>query len=157
MTIKAFKVDIETLALIDRYLKLNPEGHKNISQAITKCISSLNETEKAKHPMLEESSVALVVIPKKDYKKIVIKKHGKKGPYRVNKVVKSFTQTGDGFYTFEGSDGLFPTDWFQEVTPTPQKNNSLYSIMLLIFYGALLFSGGYSLGLLQYMYVFMLL
>lgn len=154
MTIKAFKVDIETLALIDRYLRLNPEGHKNISQAIIKCITTLNDTEKSKHPMLEESSVALVVSPKKDYKKIVVKKHGKKGPYQVSKVVKSFTQTGDGFYTLEGSDGLYPTDWFQK-TSAPKESSQLYSIMLLIFFGALLFTGGYSLGLLQYLCVFM--
>lgn len=156
MTIKAFKVDTETLVLIDRYLKSNPEGHKNISKAIIKSITTLNETENGKHPMLEESSIALVVKPKKDYKKIVIKKYGKKGPYKVSKVVKSFAQTGEGFYTLEGSEGLFPTDWFQEV-PQNKEGPRLSAILTLIIWGALLFSGGYSLGLLQYMYIFMLL
>jgi len=157
MAMKAFKVDTETLALIDHYLKTNPEGHKNISQAIVKCITTLNETQRTKHLMLEESSIALLVKPKKDYKKIVIKKYGKKGPYNVTKVVKSFAQAGDGFYNLEGSDGLYPTDWFQEVPAIQKSPSQLYSIMLLIFWGALLFSGGYSLGLLQYMYIFMLL
>jgi hypothetical protein len=142
--------------LIDRYLSTHPEGQKAISEAFTKCVAALNEAETGKHPMLEESSIALLVEPKKEFKKMVTKKYGKKGPYRVAKQIKSFTQhTSDGFYNLEGSESIYPADWFQPVRNSAPFNYSPY--LMAIIWGLLLFSGGYSLGILQYAYIFMLL
>jgi hypothetical protein len=156
MTIKAFKVDTDTLTLIDRYLKTHPEGQKTIEEAFAKCITTLNEADSGKHSMIEETAIVLLVKPKRDYKKIVTKKYGKKGPYKVSKVIKSFAQKNSGFYNLEGSQEIYPADWFQEV-PAKADSSSFLPYLFAIIWGLLLFSGGYALGIMQYTYIFMLL
>jgi len=156
MTIKAFKVDTETLTLIDQYLKAHPEGQGRITNAITKCISTLNEVDSGKHSMLEETAVTFLVEPKKDYKKIVSKKYGKKGPYQVSKTIKSYTHAGSGFYNLEGSQDIYPADWFQDVR-SRTNGESLLPYLYAILWSVFIFSGGYALGILQYTYICMLL
>jgi len=155
MTSKTFRVDSETLTLIDRYLKSHPNGQKSISEAITRCITTLKEADSGKHSMLEETSIVLLVKPKKDFKKIVTKKYGKKGPYKVSKVVKSFTQTNEGFYSLEGSESIYPAEWFQEI---PAENKTIFlPYLLAIVWGIMLFGSGYAIAILQYVCMLTLL
>lgn len=154
MTIKAFRVDTKTLALIDSYLEKNPDGQKKISETLAASIAKLNEEQTASYPMLKETTLFIDVVAKRPFRKAIKAKHGQKGPYKVVKTITSFTGR-DTFYVLEGSDSLFPAEWFQLVPP--QKEGQLPQLVGLILWSVFLFAGGYSLGILQYIYLMMLL
>lgn len=155
MTMKVFKVETETLELIDAYLKTHADGVRKISDVISKSIITLNEAEIGKHDMLEATSVNLTVIPKSDFLETVSKKYGKTGPYKVRKTVKSFAQVNSDYYTLEGSENLYPTEWFNTApaplsTPKELSTGSLaWIVMAFIF--------GYVLSAMQVVYFIMLI
>lgn len=157
MTMKTFKVDTETLVLIDQYLKAHPNGQQNISEAIIKSITTLNEADSGKHQMLTESSLELVVTPKKEFSTVVKKKYGKKGPYKVSRTVKSFAQVTDGFYTLDGSESLYPTEWFEIIPEKAEEIPSrLSNHLTAIIWGIVFLAMGYTVGIMHFMYILML-
>lgn len=159
MTIKALKVDTTTLALIDQFIKSDPEAHKKLSDMLASSIKLYTEAQGAKHLMLKEDTQQKLVRAKKTTKKLVIQKHGKKGPYTVKKTVQSMTGR-DSYYLLDGSDSVFPTDWFDEVQPvepTPSRVGIIVQIFGVLLWSALLFLSGYSLGMIQYIFLLSML
>jgi len=154
MVKKAFKVDTETLALIDSYLKRNPEGQQKIVTAITKSIVALTTADSGKHLMFDSQNTSVMVKPKKEFRSVLKKKLGK-GPYQVTKTVKSFTHVSDGFYILENCDELYPISWFDELSCYDEP--AFLSPFKLIVWGLMLFTCGYAVGILPLLYFLILI
>lgn len=161
--IRALKVDTHTLALIDEFIKTDPDGHKKISDTISTGIKALTEAPQARHEMLGEDFTTKLVKPKKETKKAVCKKYGKKGPYTVKRTIKSHLGK-ETFYLLEGSDKIYPAEWFDDVVVTDSRTvvsdifgyflSDLLGIVMCI---AFFIAAGYSLAVLQFVYIMFLI
>lgn len=107
------KTETKTLEQIAEILSKNPDGNALIKQAFIDTVNKLHlECFSPEHPtLLLVDDAQFKVKVKSEHKEFMQELTGHKGPYQVNKTLKSWVGLSEGVYAIEGCDKFIPVSW----------------------------------------------